>query len=279
MPLREREIDSIEQIAKDRPYWSGGTTIFRALGIGDDWSFNRRANGQFRDHLRQLEDEQSEALLSYFELRHHEHKDAVWPIRGLKLFISHRDEQRANLALLATALKRYGIAAFLAHDAIIAGRDWRSELLGGLGSMDALLAYCSPGFADSDWTLQEVGFAFGKGVPVVSVLAGENPTGLLEQWQGIRGGVNSAETARDMAESIFERLAAADAAKEPLSEGLASRLKFAGSFDAAAFITDKLVQVGRFSMRAADTIRIAQVANDQVGVNEELLGLLGEVGQ
>lgn len=275
MPLREREIDHVVQIVTDRPYWGGGATIFRALGIGDNWSVNRRANGPFRDHLRQLGDEQTEALLSYFELRHHEHTDVVWPIKGLKLFISHRDEQRANLALLASALQRYGIAAFLAHDAIVAGRDWRGELLRGLGTMDALLAYCSPNFADSDWTAQEVGFAFGKGVPVVSVLAGENPSGFLEQWQGIRGVVNSEETARDIAESVFERLAAADAAKEPLSDGLASQLKFAGSWDTASLIMGRLVEVGRFSQSAADTIRIAQAANDQVGVNEELLALLG----
>jgi hypothetical protein len=276
MPLREREIERIEQIVNDRPYWGGGARTFRALGIGDNWNVNRRANGRFRDHLRQLGEEQTEALLSYFELRHHEHTDEVWPVKGLKLFISHRDEQRANLALLATALQRYGIAAFLAHDAIVAGRDWRGELLRGLGSMDALLAYCSPNFAASDWTAQEVGFAFGKGVPVVSVLAGENPTGFLEQYQGIRGVVNSEESARDMAENVFERLAAAEVAKEPLSEGLASRLKFAGSFEGAGFIMAKLIEAGRFSQRAVDMIRIAQAANDQVGVSEELLALLGE---
>lgn len=274
MPLREREIDRIEQIVTDRPFWGGGMTVFRALDIGDDWRVNRRANGRFRDHLRQLDDARTEAVLSYFELRHHEHTDVVWPIKGLRLFISHRDEQRANLALLAAELQRYGIAAFLAHDAIVAGRDWRGELLRGLSSMHALLAYCSPNFADSDWTAQEVGFAFGKEVLVVSVLAGENPTGFLERWQGIRGVVNSEETARDMAESVFEMLAAADAAKEPLSEGLASRLKFASSWDAASFIMSKLVEVGRFSQSAVETIRLAQAANDQVGQNEELLALL-----
>ncbi|RTL71484.1 MAG: toll/interleukin-1 receptor domain-containing protein [Hyphomicrobiales bacterium] len=276
MPLREREIDEIIQVVTDRPYWGGGGRIFDALGIGDNWNVNRRANGALREHLRQLGDDQTEALLSYFDLRHHEHNDPVWPIKGLRLFVSHRDEQRANLALLGTALQRYGIAAFFAHDAIVAGRDWRGELLRGLGSMHALLAYCSPNFSGSDWTAQEVGFAFGKGVPVVSILAGENPTGFLEQWQGIRGVVNSEDTARNIAESVFERLSAADAAKEPLSEGLAPRLKFAGSFDAAGFISDRLVQVGRLSPVAAQTIRIAQAANNQVGINAELLALLGE---
>lgn len=200
----------------------------------------------------------------------------MWPIKGLKLFVSHRDAQKANLSFLATALQKYGIAAFLAHDAIVAGRDWRGELVNGLNSMDALLAYCSPEFAASDWTAQEVGFAFGKGVPVVTVLAGENPKGLLDRWQGIRGVVNSNDTARGMAEEIFETLAVSDGAKGPLSEGLASRLKFAGSWDASGFITNKLVTLGRFSEAATATIRLAIAANDQIGANEELFALLGD---
>ena len=103
--------------------------------------------------------------------------------------------------------------------------------------------------------------------------------GFLDRLQGIRGVVNSEDTARGMAEEIFETLAAQNSAKGPLSEGLASRLKFAGSWDASGFITDKLVQLGRFSEAATATIRLAIAANDQIGVNEELLALLGDEAQ
>jgi hypothetical protein len=273
MPLREQEIDHIINFVAARPYWGGGSTVFNALGLGEN--LNVRPQSVFRERLLQLDEERSQALLSYFELRDHYHNAGLWPIKGLKLFISHRDDQRACLALLAVELQRYGIAAFLAHDRIVPGQDWQKELLRGLSTMDALLAYCSHGFAYSDWTAQEVGFALGKKVPIVSVEAGETPRGFLAQRQGIRKVVSSGETARMVAANVFDLLAAEEAAKEPLSEGLASQLKFADSFVTAGLITERLLRVGRLSPGAIDAIRIAQAANNQVGYNDELLALMG----
>ena len=40
-------------------------------------------------------------------------------------------------------------------------------------------------FHDSDWTDQEVGFAFGRGVPIISVRMGKDPYGFIGKFQAL----------------------------------------------------------------------------------------------
>jgi hypothetical protein len=47
--------------------------------------------------------------------------------------------------------------------------------------MDAFLAIHTPGFKDSFWTQQEIGFAVGRGVKIISFKMGEDPTGFISK--------------------------------------------------------------------------------------------------
>lgn len=51
--------------------------------------------------------------------------------------------------------------------------------------MDALVALMTEDFHDSFWTDQEVGFAFGRGIPVISVKLGRDPYGFIGKFQAL----------------------------------------------------------------------------------------------
>jgi len=53
--------------------------------------------------------------------------------------------------------------------------------------MDVLLALVTEEFKESDWTVQEIGFALGKGVPVIAIRNGMDPFGFFGKWQAIEG--------------------------------------------------------------------------------------------
>ena len=51
--------------------------------------------------------------------------------------------------------------------------------------MDAFLAIHTLGFKDSFWTQQEIGFAVGRGVKIISFKMGEDPTGFISKKQAL----------------------------------------------------------------------------------------------
>ena len=51
--------------------------------------------------------------------------------------------------------------------------------------MDAFIAVHTKGFSGSFWTQQEVGFAVGRGVKIISLRMGEDPTGFISKRQAL----------------------------------------------------------------------------------------------
>ena len=51
--------------------------------------------------------------------------------------------------------------------------------------MDAMVAVHTKGFSASFWTQQEIGFALGRGVKVISFKYGEDPTGFIGKHQAL----------------------------------------------------------------------------------------------
>jgi hypothetical protein len=95
-------------------------------------------------------------------------KDTVeatfWEPQHFRLFLCHLASFKKTTAALQSALRRFGISAFVAHVDIEPTREWQDEIEAGLWSMDALAAILIPGFKESNWTDQEVGIAVGRGV-------------------------------------------------------------------------------------------------------------------
>jgi TIR domain len=146
--------------------------------------------------------------------------DAVpfWQPGQIRLFISHRDTHKEAARSLGDALSNFGITAFVAHDTIEAMTTWRDEVRKGLDTMEVMLAFVTDDFDESAWTHQEIGFALGRGVPVIAVqLQRKTPSGFLEATQAVRGRLDQAMFA---APQIYRLLAQKLGNKARLQAGL-----------------------------------------------------------
>ena len=64
---------------------------------------------------------------------------------------------------------------------------WKHEIEKGLQTMDVMLALITNDFHKSVWTNQEVGFALGNNIPVISLKLGvTDPNGFLSDKQALK---------------------------------------------------------------------------------------------
>lgn len=126
-----------------------------------------------------------------------------WEPFHFRLFISHLSSFKQTIGKLQSALRKYGISAFVAHVDIEPTREWLDEIEAGLHSMDALLAILMPGFKESNWTDQEVGVAIGRGVLVIPIMRGLNPYGFISRYQGLNA---NGKTVFTVANEVFATL-------------------------------------------------------------------------
>jgi hypothetical protein len=98
----------------------------------------------------------------------------------------------------------YAISGFVAHEDIHPTLEWQKEIERALFTMDAFLAIHTPGFKDSFWTQQEIGFAVGRGVKIISFKMGEDPTGFISKQQAL---ARQRRTAEEIAKEVDALLA------------------------------------------------------------------------
>jgi hypothetical protein len=109
----------------------------------------------------------------------------VWDSEGYRVFLSHKAEVKKETATLKERLNLFGVSAFVAHEDIHPTKEWQDEIENALFSMDTFVALMTDGFHDSIWTDQEVGVAFGRGVPIISVKLGKDPYGFIGKFQAL----------------------------------------------------------------------------------------------
>jgi hypothetical protein len=109
-----------------------------------------------------------------------------WKAGYFKLFLSHLASFKEKTSILQSALKKYGISAFVAHKDIEPSREWQDEIEVGLQTMDALVAILMDGFKESNWCDQEVGVAVGRDILIIPIMHGLNPYGFIGKYQGIQ---------------------------------------------------------------------------------------------
>ena len=109
-----------------------------------------------------------------------------WEQGYLKAFISHLAVNKNRVTSLKSKLEVWGISSFVAHTDIEPSREWMQEIEKALSSMDILIAVVEPGFNESNWTDQEIGFALGRNVDIIPLRAGLDPYGFMGKYQGIQ---------------------------------------------------------------------------------------------
>ena len=106
-------------------------------------------------------------------------------VKQFRLLVSHISANKVIATRLKQALATHSILGFVAHEDIHPTLAWQDEIERALQTMDAFVAVHTPGFKDSIWTQQEIGFALGRGTKIISFKMGEDPTGFIGKHQAL----------------------------------------------------------------------------------------------
>lgn len=129
-----------------------------------------------------------------------------WKEGYFKMFVSHLSSNRERMSAMKANLDKWGISAFIAHEDIEASKEWRDEVEAGLETMEVLVAVVEPSFKESDWCVQEVGFALGRKVDIIPLRAGLDPFGFFGKYQGIQiKGKYPEDVANEIAQTILKK--------------------------------------------------------------------------
>lgn len=185
----------------------------------------------------------------------------LWPDGCFRLFLSHVAKHKIAVSKLKDELEWFGISAFVAHEAIKPSLEWQREIELALHSMQALVALVTPDFHASNWTDQEIGWAFGRGVLVVPVRLGVDPYGFAGKVQGITGDLGKPES---LAKSVFETLLANPQTHSEIRRGFVRALCGSGSFNQSIMLRHYIPEITDFTDEEKAAMQEACESNNQV---------------
>lgn len=193
---RIKLIDDIGTALQSRMTFSEIDTYFGAYGIPTNHhpSYNSK-RVYVKETLHKISDDIVIQIANELEISHNyqsklptfkESTTTFWKTGHFKLFISHLSTFKKTIGHLKTALEKYGISSFVAHEDIEPTKEWQEEIEKGLFSMDALCAVLMPGFKESNWTDQEIGVAVGRSVLIIPIRKDLDPYGFIGKYQGFQ---------------------------------------------------------------------------------------------
>jgi TIR domain len=189
------------------------------------------------------------------EVRH------LWKDGCLRLFLSHIALYKVQASDLKDALAKRGISAFVAHEDIEPALEWPNEISLALRSMHALAALITPDFRRSNWTDQEVGWALGRGVPVMPVRLGADPNGFAAKIQAIPGSLDSLDS---LADAVVQALLRHRQTRGQMRRALVKAFENSDSFATAKRLKQLVVAISDFTDEEKERLRKACTENDQV---------------
>jgi hypothetical protein len=186
---------------------------------------------------------------------------SFWKARMFKLFISHLATYRRFAAELQASLLRFGISGFVAHNDIEPTNEWQTAIEHGLATCDALIALLHPGFHQSNWTDQEIGFAMGRGLPVCSVKLGGEPYGFINKFQAFDGNGKSADL---LANELFDAYRKNKQTQGEMADILVRLFENSHSFAAATTTIGHLEELRVWEASFSERLLAAAKTNDQI---------------
>ena len=155
----------------------------------------------------------------------------AWTGIGLRLFVSHVHAYAAPAAMLRTELAKRSVDAFVAHDSIEPTAEWQKVIVSALRSCEACVALLTPGFRESVWCDQELGFCMARDLLVIPLEYGQTPYGFLGAYQSLR--VYDGQAVADLALAVFELLVKKPQSRRAMADALVRRWESTGSWEAA----------------------------------------------
>ena len=186
---------------------------------------------------------------------------SFWQARFFRIFISHLAKFRGFAGEIQQELVSYGISSFVAHNDIEPTAEWQDEIELALATCDAMLVLLHPGFHDSHWTDQEIGYAMGRGVTIATVRLGTDPYGFIGRFQALDG---NNKTARLLARELFDILRRHRMTRRAVAQGAVERFTQSNSFDAAKRAMSILERLTHWDASLSSRARVALKDNNQL---------------
>jgi hypothetical protein len=168
----------------------------------------------------------------------------IWGDKGFRLFLSHKSEVKKESAELKDSLRLFGISSFVAHQDIHPTKAWQDEIENALASMDGFVALMTQGFHDSEWTDQEVGYAFARGVPILAVRLGLDPYGFIGKFQALSSSWPSC--AQDIVKILINN--------DRMFSAYVQALRQCPSYASANMLAEALPGIGKLSSKQIDEL-------------------------
>lgn len=203
-------------------------------------------------------------------------ESTFWRAGNVRLFISHLARKKETASLLRDELERLAISGFVAHSDITPSKEWQQEIESALHTCDGLVALMETGFHKSFWTDHEVGFVFGRTLPIIPVNMGEDPYGFLAKFQAHRF-----HDVQKLAETIFKIFLQDPRTTKKMSEAIISQFERSASFALASQNLKLLKKIRYWDDVLLERVKNAVKKNDQIkgsfDVPEGVLKLLKKV--
>jgi hypothetical protein len=213
--------------------------------------------------IKDAPDEELRTLHQYLVGETHAAEPQQWKAGHLRLFMSHLAVHQQAVGLIGEFLGSVGIDAFVAHTSIEPSAEWQNVIESSLRTCDAMAVFLHPGFQESNWCDQEVGFALARRVPVLPLNFGINPYGFMGKFQA-----DKCEGRRpsEIGQRIIDWLVKSPAAQTALAEAAVGALEQSGSFDQTRRIMPVLVALPSFT--PDQLVRLDRAAQSNVDVRE-----------
>lgn len=108
----------------------------------------------------------------------------LWEPELIRAFLSHSSKHREQVSEISRGLHEWNIQGFVAHQSMRVSVKWQGQIEAALRSCDIFVGFIHPEFNLSQWTNQEVGWAYGRSLPIYFVRLGADPKGFPAniQW-------------------------------------------------------------------------------------------------
>jgi hypothetical protein len=187
--------------------------------------------------------------------------DYLWLPGHTRVFVSHLAEHQSFAGEVVEDLRRLQIDGFVAHTSIEPDHEWQIEIERALDSCEVFVGLLHPGFSESYWTQQEIGWALGRNVPTFMIALGEVPVGFKAKQQASRVRNMQPSSAADR---IVVSLSKSRQFGEEVTERILASLQNARSFTDARDAAARLEEMGTLSPKILDGIYKAYLDNDQI---------------
>lgn len=271
--------DLIGRELQSRMTYSDIDVYLKGYGVNVDSKKTSNTNSKWIYSKEVLADEPDEIILAIadeLEIDHPYHgtknqdisDSQFWYPAHFRLFLTHLSSFKNQTAMLQSALRRFCISAFVAHEDIEPTREWLNEIEKALFSMDALAAILMPGFHESNWTDHEVGVAVGRDVLIVPIRYGLDPYGFIGRYQGFQA---KGKTIGQVAEALFSILLGNPKTKGRMLDCLIEQILLAGSPEDALTRIGLLRHVDSIPQKHGDKIRENLSSNGVLSYSKKVI--------